>query len=236
MFSGPYTYLLLNVFTLMFPLLLSFDKKVAFFTKWKHFFPAMLLTGAFFIVWDVWFTEKGVWSFNPDYLIGINILNLPLEEWLFFFTIPYACVFIYECLRCWFSLKISLLNARYFSIPFASILMLVALLNYDKMYTSITFFLLAVMVLVQFVLFKTEILRNFIPAYAIAIGPFFLVNGILTSNPVVIYNDLENLAFRIWTVPFEDIFYGMLLILMNITLMELFRQRTFARSFKLKPA
>lgn len=236
MFTGPYTYLLLNVFTLLFPLILSFDKKVAFYKKWKYLFPAIVLTGVFFIVWDVWFTEIGVWSFNPEYLIGWNLFNLPIEEWMFFITIPYACIFIYECLRCWFSFKITLRNARFVSIPFASILMLVSLLNYSRMYTSITFFLLAVMFIVQFVLFKTEILRNFLPAYAIVIGPFFLVNGILTSNPVVIYNDLENLAFRIWTVPFEDLFYGMLLILMNITLMELFRQRATARAHKLNLA
>jgi len=196
----------------------------------------MFITASFFILWDVWFTEMGVWSFNAKYLLGINILNLPLEEWMFFFTIPYACVFIYECLKCWFSIKMSLRSARFFSIPFASMLMLISALNYEKMYTGITFFLLALLVLIQFILFKTEILRNFLPAYLIAIGPFFLVNGVLTSNPVVIYNDLENLAFRLWTVPFEDIFYGMLLILMNITLMELFRQRIFAKSFKPKPA
>src|SRR3712207_5526265 len=94
-----YIYLYLNIFTILFPLLRSFDKRVQFYKTWKYLFPAIAINALIFIIWDSIFTHHGVWGFNTDSLLGIYLFNLPLEEILFFITVPYACVFIYECLN-----------------------------------------------------------------------------------------------------------------------------------------
>ena len=94
-----FTYLLINFLTIFFPIILSFDKRVQFFKSWKFIFPGLFITGLLFLLWDYVFTIYGVWSFNPDYIIGVYMLNLPLEEILFFVTVPFACIFIYECLN-----------------------------------------------------------------------------------------------------------------------------------------
>lgn len=95
-------YLWINILTLAGPLALSFDKKVAFYKHWKALFPALLLVGTAFLIWDEYFTQHGIWGFNPSYLSGIYLGHLPLEEILFFFTVPYACVFIFACIEAYF--------------------------------------------------------------------------------------------------------------------------------------
>ncbi|MGB0431852.1 MAG: lycopene cyclase domain-containing protein, partial [Bacteroidia bacterium] len=129
-----------------------------------------------------------------------------------------------------FSIKIKsqLLNLITYGI--ALLLLLTAIVYYDKAYTSITFSLLAAFLILQRVLFKNYIEHNFYPAFLISILPFMLVNGVLTANPVVIYNNAENLGIRITTIPFEDFWYGMLLILMNVVIVELLRKRSLTKS------
>jgi len=75
-----FTYLLLMLSSILFPLAFSFDKKVAFHTKWRYLSWAILIPAIFFIAWDAWFTSIHVWSFSYNYTLGIRLLGLPLEE------------------------------------------------------------------------------------------------------------------------------------------------------------
>lgn len=66
---------------------------------------------------------------------------------------------------------------------------------------------------------------KFYRAYLVSQIPFLVVNGVLTSLPVVIYNNNENLGTRIYAIPAEDFFYSLLMLLMNISLMEFFKRK-----------
>jgi lycopene cyclase domain-containing protein len=220
-----FSYLLINFLTIFFPIVLSFDKRVAFFKSWAYVFPGLLITGLLFLFWDYLFTIYGVWSFNPEYIIGFHILDLPIEEILFFITVPFACIFVYECLN--YYVKPDLLKRfsspiSYFLIAF-SILMLV--LFYDRVYTLITFGLLAAVLIITEFVVKSTIMSRFYLAYLVSLIPFYLVNGLLTSIPIVMYNNAENMALRVGTIPFEDHFYSLSMLLINILLFEYFRKR-----------
>jgi lycopene cyclase domain-containing protein len=85
--------------TLFFPFLLSFDKRLPI---WKNI--AKLAITAFcvsvpFITWDVVVTMRGHWSFNPNYVLGVEVLGLPIEEWAFFVVIVFVSVFTWEALK-----------------------------------------------------------------------------------------------------------------------------------------
>jgi lycopene cyclase domain-containing protein len=222
--NANYLYLTLDLLTILFPFLFSFYSKANFSKKWKYLWPAILIPGVIFIVWDEFFTRLGVWGFNEAYLSGLYIGSLPIEEVLFFICIPYACVFTYEALN-------HLISKDYFGSKqkiISAVLILICLFlgatNIDKWYTSTTFLSLALyLTFLQFIK-KESFLGRFFLAYLFILIPFFIVNGILTGSgieePVVWYNDNENLGLRMATIPVEDTFYGMLLILMNVSIFE----------------
>jgi len=219
-----YTYLLINFFTIVFPFALSFDKKVAFYKKWKALLPATIISATLFIVWDIFFTILGVWSFNPKYLSGLFFSYIPIEEVLFFITIPYACVFVYECV-------IAYLPKDYFAQYKVSISIFLLLLSVvilalftSHLYTLYTHLGLICLWIILYLLRHTAFLGRFYLAFLISIVPFLIVNGILTSLPIVMYNDLENMGIRIYTIPLDDFFYGFLLLLLNVSIYEKFKK------------
>lgn len=220
-----YTYLLINFLTIVFPVALSFDKRVAFYKSWKYIWPGMAITGLFFLVWDVLFTVKGVWSFNPKYILGITIYQLPLEEVLFFLTVPFACIFIYACLNHYFKYMLNDMVSEVISSALIVLSILVLIFHSQKLYPLVTFGLLLVLVVLFEYALRRRWLNRFYIMYIVALIPFYLVNGALTSIPVVLYSKTQTIGNRVWTIPFEDHFYLMALLLMNIGFFEYFKSR-----------
>ena len=227
--NSHFTYFLILACTLAGPLLLSFDKKVAFYKKWKPLFLAMLIPAAIYIVWDIYFTSKGIWSFNEEYYVAeTKVFNLPLEEILFFFIVPYCCVFIYECIRVYFPGIKSTKTGDRILMGLAVALLIVGFYFSSRHYASWTFTFTGFFIALIYLLgnyFKGFNANAFLVSYAVVLVPFLGVNGFLTSIPVVLYNDAENLGIRIYTIPFEDMFYGLLLVLMNIVFYEKFQHQ-----------
>jgi lycopene cyclase domain-containing protein len=223
--QSHYTYIILIAFTISGPFLLSFDKKVAFYKEWKHFFWAMLPTSLAYILWDVIATKTGVWKFNTEFLLGPFIGNLPLEEYLFFIVVPYACLFIYACLKAYFP-KISKPNWHNAISAIVIILCLVAQIKAPgHAYTWSTFGLLGITFVTLQAIRFTGHLSYLMAAWTVALIPMAFVNGILTGNPVLIYDDAENLGIRIGTIPFEDFFYNLLYMTWMISLYEWYKLR-----------
>lgn len=211
-----FTYLIILIISLSYPLFKSFGAPLFFSKKFRALFPAILIMALIYIVWDVYFTSIGIWGFNSDYLLDIYIGKLPIEEILFFIIIPFSCMFIYEVIR-------HLLEdySKYFNHPFAHLALLFLLslvfsFNLDKSYTMAAS-LYAFVVLFFTWIFRKDILPLFYLSFLFMLIPFLLVNGILTGafipEEVVWYNNDENLGLRIYTIPVEDIIYcfGMML-------------------------
>ena len=219
-------YLLLNIVSISIPLLYSFHPRLQLHKRFIWLFLSLILTMGVFIPWDVIFTVNGIWGFNPDYFLGVKFFRLPLEEWLFFICIPFACVFTHYALLLYFpKMKLNQKATQYIAYALMILLAIIVVLNTDKWYTLVNFSLaipLTWIVLNQ----NLKLLQHFFLTFLVMLIPFFIVNGVLTGswieNQVVWYNNAENLGLRMGTIPAEDSIYAYSMILMNLFLFEYF--------------
>lgn len=215
-----YLYLLLNLGSLSIPLLFSYHPKLKFYKYWKSLTISIIISMLIFIPWDVIFTANGIWGFNDTYFLGIMLFHLPIEEWLFFICIPYACVFTHYALLYYFpNLKLKLSTTKTISYLLLILFVIISIYNYNKWYTFINFSL-AVVLIVLVVNKNIELLSKYYLTFLVMLIPFFIVNGILTGSfideEVVWYNNSENLNIRLFTIPIEDTVYAFSLILINL--------------------
>lgn len=216
----PYTYLLINFFTVIICFLASFDRRIQFNQFFGKFLLSSTIVAVPFIIWDIVFTAKGVWWFDLDYTLGLKIAGLPIEEWLFFYCIPFACVFTYYCLDQFFDLDWA--NAFNNLIVFTAVIVLsvVGLLYTHKIYTLLTVIVTLLTLCYLHFIAKKEWIGKASFVYLVLMPGFFAVNGILTGSfihsPIVNYNPDDFLGIRMITIPVEDAVYGYSQFLLNI--------------------
>jgi lycopene cyclase domain-containing protein len=216
--------------SLSIPLLYSIlEKKFHFIQYVKIAFISIIAVAIPFLIWDVLFTKFGIWGFNNTYHLPISILGMPLEEWLFFFCIPYACLFTHEVLKHYFpNAKISKAGTVILGVLILILVFVLLLFNFGKWYTTVNFILFLALLSYSLKNHLAALQRYFF-SFTIILIPFLLVNGILTGSfieaPVVWYNNNENLGFRLFTIPFEDVFYAFTLLFSIQLIFNFLKQR-----------
>jgi lycopene beta-cyclase len=81
---------------IVFPLLLSRDSKLGIYKDPGALWFAVFGMSLPLWIWDIAAVARGHWWFNEQYIIGIQWLGLPLEEWLFFPIVGFVSVFTWE--------------------------------------------------------------------------------------------------------------------------------------------
>lgn len=89
-------YLTVLCATIFVPLILSRDKNLKLYKHKLVLFKVILGVSVPFWIWDVAATARGHWSFNRAFTLGVDVLGLPLEEWLFFMVVAFVSVFVWE--------------------------------------------------------------------------------------------------------------------------------------------
>jgi lycopene cyclase domain-containing protein len=212
-----YEYLIFNAIVVSGPAFFGSLKCCYIWNRLKQMLVAIFIPAIPFLLWDALVTGAH-WHFNPEYVSGIKIINLPIEEILFFITVPFACLFTWEMIiRRAKEKPIDLHGFRlllYLALPAG-----IYFFSIGKQYTGLTLsFIFIANIVDQFL--KTNLLfdKRFY-FYLLLIVIFTLIfNGYLTWRPVVTYGVEYQLDFRIITIPVEDFFYGISLLWMNTSL------------------
>ena len=92
-------YLLLLLLIVGVPAVLSRDPNLDLVRYPVQLVGSVATVSLLFWVWDVVAASRGHWFWNPAYVLGITILGLPLEEWLFFPVISFVSIFTWESVR-----------------------------------------------------------------------------------------------------------------------------------------
>lgn len=213
-------YLLLNFIILIGPFILSFDQKVRYVSYWPKVFISLGIVMIPFLGWDI--AVSGIhWIFNDQFTLAFRFLGLPLGELMFFVSVPFACLFIWQIIVTdkqiiWIKNHI-LLTVIASGGCFAGTFFLL----WGKIYTAIVCFTLGFIIFID-KLIKTRLLsqkRTYL-YLTILTGLIFIFNGYLTARPIVLYHSKYISNIRIWTIPIEDFGYGYTLILSCTILFE----------------
>lgn len=223
--SMSYTYLFINLGILIIPVILFSLPQLNFTGNSKFIVLSVLINVFAFSVPTEFLTQLKVIVFNPPYLTGLSLWELPVEELLISLVLPLAGLAIYL-----------FLNDRFpdnkrdkYSLALSNILMGVCIamlyFGHRKFYTLITFSILLIFILYIEYFNKLRFMYRFYRAYLLTLIPFYLVYGIATSLPVIQYKNAETLDFNLGHIPFENHFYFMAMLLLSVYLFELFKSR-----------
>lgn len=218
--ESKYLYFICLLITIAYPLAQSFEKRIQLYKDFVKISISCGLMMLVFIPWDILFSYYGIWWFNPKYFIGSPIFHLPIEEWLFFLIIPYACVFIYKVLIYFFPKGlITIKIGNIIFLGFGALALYMLLLNYNRAY-SLSSFGGCILTIIILTLKNPSWKTQFLQAFIVSLIPFLLINGLLTGNftqeALVNYNPEHFSGIRITTIPLEDMFYNFSMLAMVI--------------------
>ncbi len=190
--------------------------------------PAVIISGVFFTVSALILSLFGVSVFNSDYVAGVRILDLPIEEILFHFILAFTGLNIYVVLNAHFPKN----NLEKFSLSVSNLLLgiLIAMIffTHAKLYSVITFSVLFLSLFYVEYVSKIRFMYKFYRAYAVMLVPFCLLYMLIGSLPIITYRVGETINLKLGAIPFEGFFYLMNILLVSVYLFEVVKHKSKA--------
>lgn len=217
---STYTYLLIDLSIILPPLLIGLLPRYAYLTQIRRLLKSIIPVSLSFIVWDMIATRLNHWQFSTQYTLPYRMFHLPLEEIAFFIVVPFACLFIAHSLfvmipQLHHSISQSFIKVLINRLPFifGASALIGLIMNRNQGYTAIVLSLVVLTHLnFQKQLTKLFFSRLYWAYLGLSFLAFLIINGLLTSLPVVTYSEWAITNISLYTIPIEDFVYNYLLL------------------------
>lgn len=219
-----YWYLLILLALAGLTMFLLLKKTIVFITEFKYMLPAIIFSGAIFVLFNHRLQETGIISFNANYHMGKYIFNLPVEAWLFLLFLSLFSFSVYI-----------LVSVRFANLERPNLFMIISVLlmlgfgyeAWSSRHKLVPFFIFFLLVIYfGYTLFRNRFrnhLGKFYISYLIVAFPYFLIRAFVNSMPVTIYSTDHVLGISLINMPIEEFAYLFLLMLINFTVFEYLR-------------
>lgn len=94
-----FQYLILMALCLVITLPLEILLGARVWAQPRRLLAALAIPVVVFVVWDVVAIARDHWTYNPRYVTGWELGNLPVEELAFFVVVPICGLLTYEAVR-----------------------------------------------------------------------------------------------------------------------------------------
>lgn len=193
--------------------------------QWLGVFASIILVATPFVAWDVAVTGHH-WWFDARYVVGVELLGLPVEEWLFFVAVPFACLFL------WITVFAERGRARpglrraglWVGISLTALAAVVWMLG--PQYSALALLALGSFLVADCTFGVAASTHGGAPRFALAVVLLTVVfDGFLTARPVVHYAPSAISGVRLGSIPIEDFGYGLALVGSVVAVFEFLMKR-----------
>lgn len=220
-----FTFLLLALGLLILPFVFHLDKKIFKDGNFKAALGASLTSAIVFAAITVVLQLLGIVAFDVNNTIGVIFKDVPLEQYLLYFSFSFVAISVYL----YFNIKFPNNNLQKYSLALSNLLLglCVAFLffSYPKWYTLSAFATLLILLFLIEYAGRLRFMYRAYRAFALMLIPFYIVYGFLFWNQTLLIAKNQLTGMYVAKIPVENHFIALSMLLVAIYMFEFFKSK-----------
>lgn len=202
--------------------LISFLTPFSKFRRYKPLLISISVVAPIYILWDQLAVVFGTWSFDSAHVTGVYFFHLPVEEVSFFLVVPFSTMLIYEAIKRYIRGRFMPGKVTIIASIFASLLIILGVLNLSRSYTSVASFFAAGSIVTGLGIDRQLMVKKSLWLYmAISYVPFIFFDHLMVTLPVFTYGKGAIIGLRIANIPVEEFEYVFSLLMFYVIFYDL---------------